>query len=133
METGTVANIRVSEHHVWQDFFEAQIIFDNNDSGKALVKTRDRFKVGDKLTYTKKETEYGLKFKGVTFADKPAFGGGGFKKQPANEKAKVPSIAVSYALRYVETLKGESVTCNEMLMIAKKIQDHILTEMESVG
>lgn len=133
METGTVKTITVSDEPVWQDFYEAKMVFDNLDAGTALVKTRDRFKVGDKLTYNKTETEYGTKFKSVTFTDKPAYGGGGFKKQPTNEKSKVPSIAVSYALRYVETIKGESVTCNEMLMIAKKIQDHILAEMESVA
>lgn len=101
-----------------------KIELDNGETGSIGKKTENAFKVGDSLTYTSEESEYGLKFKAV----QNGFGGNGFGGKSSGSPA---SFALSYskdlmcslvAAGKTSDLKAQEIA-DAALVVATKFND----------
>lgn len=73
--------------------FYYKLELDNGDIGEIGKKKDNAIHVGETLTYTAEESDYGLKFKAVQQSN--GFGGGGFRG--GAQKGSTASFALSYA------------------------------------
>jgi hypothetical protein len=86
--------------------FYYKLELDNGEIGEIGKKKDNAIHVGEPLTYTSEESDYGLKFKAVT---QNGFSGGGFK---GGQRGSSASFALSYA---------KDLTCS--MVAAGKTQD----------
>jgi hypothetical protein len=93
-----------------------KIELDNGEIGEIGKKQENGIKVGDTLTYTAEQGQYGLKFKAV---QANGFGGGGFKG--GGSRGSTASFALSYAKDLAVANVNKSDRPLEMDALAAKI------------
>lgn len=128
MPKSKLTAVEYSTDTVWTSqqgvgFYRAEMKFEDGTQGDALCRSKD-FEIGKEYEFETQATQYGTKVKIQRNS--------GYQPRSYNrtsEAEKVPSIAVSYALRHLE---GQGASLNELLAVAQKIQDHILEQQKSV-
>lgn len=103
----------IEGHRVWDGpngtVYYFKLSMDNGDLGEIGKKKSDALKVGDELTYTIEQTQYGNKFKEV----REGFGGGG-KQAPRSLAAFALSYAKDISVARMETSPNSEITVDQI-------------------
>jgi len=125
MKTAKITNIE--DVREWNSSDGARTVFyfklelDNGEKGELGKKSRDALKIGDEITYTSEQTQYGLKFKSVN----PQFGGGGGQSQGKRNapQADYRTMLLSYAKDIVVARVAYQLELQPVESIAKDVTD----------
>lgn len=106
-----------------------KLAMDNGDLGEIGKKKENFFKVGDSLTYTIEEGQYGNKFKAVQTGN--GFSGNGrpaFQKESQSEKS--PGFALAYA-KDLAVAYSDKIPSDKVAETTIKIADKFLDWLNS--